>query len=266
MKKILVFLMVLGLATSASAAMSVDYWTASLDDSSVCKDCSGCKDGQGCKDCKDCKNCKQCKDCCGDCKDCKDCRVCKDTCGDCKDCKGCKSEKGCKNCLKSSQAEKARNTYAWMVDYVLESGGVFNKLDLSKQQKTELRGLMSSNSKNVMGCAMKTYKDCGECPITALQSKKYKNCAASSLCVSSEVVLMVDKPLRQKIKAILTKQQFRKYENAVTILNDYTGNARKLMKTGEAGWKKLSELYSTYRKQLDETLPAPAEKTAKVAS
>ncbi len=183
------------------------------------------------------------------------------SCQDGKNCKGCGDEPS--RSKSSCTGKKPVNLFAWMTENVVESGVVFSKLELTDKQKVALKGLLTNNSKKVLDSVCAVFRSCGECPISAICTQKYKGNDAACLCVSSEVALLVDKPLHKEIKSILTKGQYKKYKEAVTLLGDYSKQARALMKAGEKGEKKLAKLHGVYRKKLDKVLPVTARKVAK---
>ena len=161
--------------------------------------------------------------------------------------------------------KKNLNTYAWMTQYVVHSGEVFKSLQLSKTQEVALETLLSKKSKAVLSGTGMVLQGCGECPIAALRTGKYKNCTASGLCCSGEIARLVDVPLHKEIKAILTKPQYEKYRSATAIMTDYSKQARTLMKAGEKGAKELVALHALCSKKLKKSLQEPVKKTAKVA-
>lgn len=157
--------------------------------------------------------------------------------------------------------KEPKDVYGWM-SWRLVNYGLLGKLDLTDNQKGELKKTFAQEKKVVMANYMKEMRGLGECPTMALKSRKYKPGSPEEFCAGAELTSLGAVPLQKKIKKILTKDQYQKYQQGVKVLVKYGKQARKLMKSGKKG-KTLANLHQKTLKKIGKIFAAKEEKEKK---
>lgn len=131
----------------------------------------------------------------------------------------------------SETARKPKDIFVWGAGRVMQSGLVLAKLDLTDDQQASVQKIFLQKRKAVINNYMKgVVTSCGECPLMAIRTNKYVRYSPEEFCVWAEAGHLMQKPVENQIKMLLTQAQKEKYEKGLALLMEYSARLRKHMK------------------------------------